>query len=214
MMLGDSTITRFAVSLFLIAPATAFAQYRMPPIPAEKLTAEQKKALDLVTAPPRGPIGSTGPFIPLLRSPELMNHLQAVGAYLRFNSALPQKLVNMIALLTSRHYTQQYEWDGNYPLSLKSGLSADIANAIGDGRRPESIAGDEELVYNFVTELLQNKSVSDFTYARLVGKFGERGVVDATALVGYYSTLAMIMNVAHSPGQPDSKAPKLAPFPH
>ena len=119
-----------------------------------------------------------------MRSPELMNHLQAVGGYLRFNSALPQKLVNMIALLTSRHYTQQYEWDGNYPLSLKSGLSADIANAIGEGRRPENIAGDEELVYNFVTELLQNKSVSDLTYARLVGKFGEQGVVDATATGG------------------------------
>jgi hypothetical protein len=43
---------------------------------------------------------------------------------------------------------------------------------------------------------------------------GEQGVVDATAIVGYYSTLAMIMNVARAPGQPDSKAPKLAPFPH
>jgi len=187
----------------------------MPPIPAEKLTPEQKKVIELVTAPPRGPIGSTGPFIPLLRSPELMNRLQAVGGYLRFNSALPQKLVNMIALLTSRHYTQQYEWDGNYPLSLKSGLSADIANAIGDGRRPESIAaGHEELVYNCVTELLQNKGVSDLTDAGVVGKFGEQGVVDAAAIVGYYSTLAMVMNVARSPGQPDSKAPKLAPFPH
>src|SRR5258705_2562704 len=207
-------MTRLVIMLIFIAPAGGLAQNRIPPIPAEKLTPAQKKVIELVTAPPRGPIGSTGPFIPLLRSPELMSRLQAVGGYLRFNSTLPQKLVNMIALLTSRHYTQQYEWDGNYPLSLKSGLSADIANAIGDGRRPESIAGDEELVYNFVTELLQNKSVSDPTYARLVGKFGEQGVVDAAAIVGYYSTLAMVMNVARSPGQPDSKAPKLAPFPH
>ena len=207
-------MNRFALTIFLIAPAAGVAQNRMPPIPAEKLTADQKKVIELVTAPPRGPIGSTGPFIPLMRSPELMNRLQAVGGYLRFNSVLPQKLVNMIALLTSRYYTQQYEWDGNYPLSLKSGLSADIANAIGDGRRPEHIGGDDELVYNFVTELLQNKSVSDPTYAGLVGKFGEQGVIDATATVGYYSTLAMVMNVARAPGQPDSKAPKLAPFPH
>jgi len=207
-------MNRFALAIFLLAPAAGVAQNRMPPIPAEKLTAEQKKVIELVTAPPRGPIGSTGPFIPLMRSPELMNRLQAVGGYLRFNSVLPQKLVNMIALLTSRYYTQQYEWDGNYPLSLKSGLSAEIANAIGDGRRPEHIGGDDELVYNFVTELLQNKSVSDPTYAGLVGKFGEQGVIDATATVGYYSTLAMVMNVARAPGQPDSKAPKLAPFPH
>jgi len=207
-------MNRFAITLLLIVPAGGLAQNRMPPIAAEKLTPEQKKVIELVTAPPRGPIGSTGPFIPLMRSPELMNRLQSVGGYLRFNSVLPQKLVNMIALLTSRYYTQQYEWDGNYPLSLKSGLSVEIANAIGDGRRPEHIGRDDELVYNFVTELLQNKSVSDPTYAGLVGKFGEQGVVDATATVGYYSTLAMVMNVARAPGQPDSKAPKLAPFPH
>jgi 4-carboxymuconolactone decarboxylase len=102
-------MNRFAVTLLLIVSAGGLAQNRMPPIAAEKLTPEQKKVIELVTAPQRGPIGSTGPFIPLMRSPELMNRLQAVGGYLRFNSVLPQKLVNMIALLTSRHYTQQYE---------------------------------------------------------------------------------------------------------
>src|SRR5258706_11753415 len=111
-------MNRFAVTLFLMAPAAGLAQNRMPPIPAEKLTLEQKKVIELVTAPPRGPIGSTGPFIPLMRSPELMNRLQAVGGYLPFNSVLPQKLVNMIALFSSRPYTQQNEWDGNYSLSI------------------------------------------------------------------------------------------------
>src|SRR5437899_294303 len=71
-------MNRFAVTLLLITPAAVLAQNRMPPIPAEKLTPEQKKVIELVTAPPRGPIGSTGPFIPLLRSPELMNRLLAV----------------------------------------------------------------------------------------------------------------------------------------
>lgn len=201
-------------SLLLVFAVVGLAQNRMPPIPADKLTPEQKKVIELVTAPPRGPIGSTGPFIPLLRSPELMNRMQAVGGYLRFNSVIPQKLVNMIALLVARQYTQQYEWDGNYPLSIKNGLSADIANAIGDGRRPPSMGADEEMMYNFVTELVQNKSVSDATYERMVAKLGEQGVIDAAGTVGYYSTLAMVMNVARSPGQPDSKAPKLAPLPH
>lgn len=202
----------FALSLLL--PAAGLAQNRMPPIPAEKLTPEQKKVLDLVQRPPRPPVGTTGPFIPLLRSPELMNRSQEVGAYLRFNSAIPQKLVNMIALLVARQYTQQYEWDGNYPLSIKNGLSPDIANAIGDGRRPSKMDADEEMLYNFVTELLQNKSVSDASYERMVAKFGEKGAVDAAATIGYYTTLATIMNMARSPGQPDSKATTLAPLPH
>ncbi len=186
----------------------------MPAIPADKLTPEQKKVLDIVTGPPRGPAAAGGPFVPLLRSPELMNRLQAVGAYVRFNNSLPKKLVEIAALMTARQFTQQYEWDGNYPLALKAGLSAGAADAIAVGRRPESLADDEEPVYNFIAELLQNKSVSDPTYARMVAKFGEQGVVDAAATVGYYSTLAMIMNVARSPAQPNSTAPKLAPFPH
>ncbi|MSV35180.1 MAG: carboxymuconolactone decarboxylase family protein [Bryobacterales bacterium] len=201
-------------ALLLVFAAAGLAQYRMPPIPADKFTPEQKKALELVQRPPRPPVGTTGPFIPLLRSPELMNRLQETGAYLRFQSSLPQKLVNMIALLTARYYTQQYEWDGNYPMSIKNGLSPAIADAIGDGRRPANMDADEEMLYNFVTELLQNKSISDPSYERMIAKFGEKGAVEAAATVGYYSTLAGIMNMARSPRQPDSKAPKLAPLPH
>jgi 4-carboxymuconolactone decarboxylase len=204
---------RFITS-FLLLSVSALAQDRMPPIPAEKLTSAQKKVLEVVTGPPRGAAGAGGPFVPLLRSPELMNHLQAVGGYLRFNNSLPKKLVELAALMTARHFTQQYEWDGNYSLALGAGLSSDTINAIAAGRRPDKLAVDEEVVYNFIAELLQYLSVSDATYERLLSKFGEQGVVDTVGLVGYYSTLAMILNVARSPGQPDSSAPKLAPFPH
>ena len=72
---------------------------------------------------------------------------------------------------------------------------------------------DEEIVYDFCSELQHNQSVSDATYTRAVSKFGEQGVIDTTALVGYYTTLAMIMNVARSPLPEGKKAP-LASFPH
>jgi 4-carboxymuconolactone decarboxylase len=199
--------------LLLIFPAVALAQDRMPPIPADKLTPAQKKAVELLVATPRGAAGPTGPFIPLLRSPELMNRLQAVGEYVRFHNSVPQKIVEMATIMSARQFAQQYEWDAHYPLALKAGLAADTANAIGTGRRPASLAPDEEVAYNFVVELLQNKSVSDPTYANMMAKFGEQGVIDTTGLVGYYSTLAMILNVARTPGQPGSTAPKLTPFP-
>jgi 4-carboxymuconolactone decarboxylase len=199
--------------LFLLLPAAVLAQDRMPPIPADKLTPAQKKAVELLTATPRGAAGPTGPFIPLLRSPELMNRLQAVGEYLRFHNSVPQKLVEMAIIISARQFAQQYEWDSHYPLALKAGLAADTANAIAAGRRPETLTPDEEVAYNFVAELLQNKSVSDPTYAKMMSKFGEQGVIDTAGLVGYYSTLAMILNVARTPGQPGSTAPKLSPFP-
>lgn len=204
---------RYTAATLLLWSIPALAQDRMPPIPADKLTPAQKHSSELLAATPRGAGGAGGPFVPLLRSPELMDRLQAVGEYLRFKNSVPQKLVEMAIIMTARQFMQQYEWNAHYPLAVKAGLPAETANAIAVGRRPDSLAADEELVYNFVAELLQNKSVSDPTYARMLAKFGEQGVVDTTGLVGYYSTLAMILNVARSPAQADSTAPKLAPFP-
>jgi len=205
---------RLNITLLLVLSILGLAQDRLPPIPADKLTPAQKKAAELLAATPRGAAVAGGPFVVLMRSPELMNHLQAVGAYLRFNNSVPQKLVEMGIIMTARQFTQQYEWDTHYMLALKAGLPKETANDIALGRRPDHLAPDEELMYNFVSELLQNKSVSDQTYARMLAKFGEQGVVDATGLVGYYQTIALLLNVARSPSPADSQAPKLAPLPH
>ena len=74
------------------------------------------------------------------------------------------------------------------------------------------MAEDEEIVYDFCDELLHNQSVSDPTYARMLAKFGEPGVVEAASLEGYYTYLSMIMNTARSPLAPGAK-PALVPFP-
>jgi 4-carboxymuconolactone decarboxylase len=184
----------------------------MPPVPKDKMTEAQKKALEEVVAS-RGAGGAEGPFVPMLRSPELMNRLQTFGEYVRFHNSIGTKLTEFVILLTARQWTQQYEYDAHQPLALKAGLNQEIISAITEGRRPTGMAADEEIVYDFCSELRQNQGVSDATYARAVGKFGEQGVIDMTGLVGYYTTLAMIMNVARSPLPEGKKAP-LAPFPH
>jgi 4-carboxymuconolactone decarboxylase len=206
--------SRYLATFVLILSAAASAQDRMPPIPADQLTPAQKRSIELLQATPRGITVARGPFVPLLRSPGLLDRLQAVGEYLRFHNTIPQTLVEMTILMTARQWTQQYEWNAHYPLALKAGLKPEIIAAIAAGRHPQGMTVDEDMVYNFVTELTENKSVSDLTYDRLVKKFGEQGVIDTTGLVGYYSTLGAIMSVARSPAQSNSTAPSLAPFPH
>ncbi len=207
-----ATFALDACILLLIVGAAA-AQDRMPPIPKDKMTEAQKKAFDEVTSGPRGAGGAEGPFVPLLRSPEFMSVLQKTGEYVRFHNSIGPKLTEFVILLTARQWTQQYEYDVHQVNGLKAGVKQETISAITEGRRPTGMAADEEIVYDFCTELRQNQSVSDATYARAVSKFGEQGVVDMTGLVGYYTTLAMIMNVARSPLADGKKAP-LAPFPH
>jgi 4-carboxymuconolactone decarboxylase len=205
-----ATVSKFLFLMFLAVPIMASAQDRLPPIPADKLTDEQKKSIaDFKTA--RGAEVS-GPFWPLLRSPEVMTRARAMGDYLRYKSALPPRLSEFVILMTARQWTQQYEWNTHYDIAIKAGLKLEVARAIAEGRRPEGMAEDEQILYDFCTELQHNRSITDATYARMVAKFGEPAVVDTIGIVGYYSLLAMMLNTARTPAGTGT-APILAPFP-
>jgi 4-carboxymuconolactone decarboxylase len=199
-----------ACLLLLGVSMTVTAQDRMPPLPTEQLTEAQKNAVaDFVAARKVAP---SGPFIPLLRSPEVMNRARAMGDYLRYNSVLPPRLSELAILIAARRWTQNYEWEVHAALAAQGGLAADIIRAVADGRRPDAMAGDEDALYRLCTELHQNQSVSDSTYERAIGLFGEQGVIDIVGISGYYTMLAMVLNTARTP-VPAGHAPALAPFP-
>jgi 4-carboxymuconolactone decarboxylase len=186
------------------------AQDRMPPIPADHLTDAQKKAIEEFKTARSADI--SGPFVPLLRSPEVMTRARAMGDYLRFKSSLPPRLSEFVILLTARWWTQEYEWHAHQPLALKGGLRGDIVEAIAQGRRPERMADDEDALYAVVDELRRNQSVSDATYARAIAAVGEQGLIDGIAIAGQYTMLAMVLNTARTP-LPAGATPALAPFP-
>lgn len=183
---------------------------RMPPIAPEKMTEAQKKAVSDIIAGPRGHL--VGPFIPLLRSPDFMGRLQRTGEYLRFNSALAPRLVELAVLITARHWSQNFEWHHHRMLAEKAGLKTAVCDALAEARRPSGMADDETVVYDFLDELIRTRTVSDATWERANALFGERGIIDLIGVHGYYSLLAMILNASHAP-LPDGAKPGLQPLP-
>jgi 4-carboxymuconolactone decarboxylase len=179
---------------------------RMPPIPPECYSPAQARAAAELVSGPRGAV--FGPFVPLLRSPDLLSPLQKAGEYLRYRSALEPRLSELAILIVSRRWAQQVEWHIHAPIAASVGLAAQTIAALSEGRRPDTLAPDEAVVHDFLQELLDNRSVSDVTYGRAVELFDERGVVDLVGICGYYSLLAMLMNVARTP-LPDGTAPPL-----
>ena len=183
-----------------LACGTAAAQTpppdRMPPIPPESLTPAQKQASDEFSAARKTPV--FGPFVPLLRSPELMTAARSMGDYLRYKSTLEPRLSEFAILIVAREWTQDLEWQVHQPIALKAGLRPEIVQAVADGRRPPGMAEDEEIVWDFAAELHRTKGVSDATYARALGRFGEQGVMDLAGINGYYTLLAMAMNAART----------------
>ncbi len=181
---------------------------RLPPLPPERMTPRQREVAEAIAGGPRG--GLRGPFQAWLRSPEVADRFQRVGEYVRFNSSIPPALNELAILVTAREWTAQFEWHAHHALAMKAGLPPAVAEAIARGERPEGMDADQRAVHDFASELHRERSVSDATYAAVVERFGERGLVDLVATCGYYVAVAMTLNVARVP-LPDGVPPPLAP---
>jgi 4-carboxymuconolactone decarboxylase len=166
----------------------------MPEIPENEYSEAQQKAAQTFLETRDTPV--FGPFAVLLRSPELMTRAQQMGEYLRYRSSIGPRLSEFAILITAREWTQDYEWYVHQPHALKAGLKPEIVDAVFEGRRPGRMAEDEETLYDFMTELSHTKRVSDTTYERALKQFGEQGVINIIGLQGYYSLLAMTLNVS------------------
>ena len=189
---------------------TAVLPERMKEIPEEQLSDAQKRAAAEIASGPRGSV--RGPFIALMRSPGLMVGMQNLGAFIRFECKLDHR-VNMLAgLMVARQWSNQYIWNGHITQALEAGLGASLIEAIREGRRPVDMDPLLETTHDFLTEVLANKGASDATYARAVAALGEQGVVELLGVTGYFTTNAMVMNVARTPPR-GAKAPLLPGLP-
>ena len=173
---------------------------RLPPLPLEELDPQQRAAADELIAGPRKAV--VGPFIPLLRSPVLLTRVEKVGEYLRFHSALSPRVTEIATLIVARHWTQQFEWSTHVPKALAAGTQPETIASLREGMRPDHMDEEEACAHDFAIELLHHQGVSDLTYLRACERFGERGVVDLTGLIGYFAMVNMVLNMAHTPHEP------------
>jgi len=203
--LGSTLLTPF-----LILSHAAHGQDRMPPITAEAMTPEQTEAVEELRRV-RG-IELRGPWHPLLRSPEVLDRARTMGDYLRYDSALEPELSEFLILLTAREWTQQYEWHAHQQIALEAGIPLATITAIAEGRQPEAMTAEQAALYALFTELHRSRGASDTTYANALAAVGERGIIDAVSIIGYYTLLAMVMNTVRTPLPAGSEA-GLAPLP-
>ncbi|PYS55157.1 MAG: 4-carboxy muconolactone decarboxylase [Acidobacteria bacterium] len=205
-------LTLLVLALAAQTPNTAnlgLVGNRFKPLAFDQMTPEQKTmTMNLLTGERRG---MGGPFNVLLRSPEMGDLAQKLGAQVRFHSSLPPRLNELAIILTARYWTAQYEWRAHKAAALQAGLSPAIVDAIAAGKRPASMQADEQALYNFGDELLKTKHVSDATFQAAIKAFGERGVVDAIGVMGYYQLVSMILNVDRYP-LPEGAKPELQPL--
>jgi 4-carboxymuconolactone decarboxylase len=167
---------------------------RFPQLTMDQLDAAQKSVGEEIVKV--SSVGIGGPYNPMIRSPVLTKRMLDLFAYLRWETSVPMRLNEFAILIIGRQWRSQVEWYAHVPIALKAGLSAEIIAELKTSKRPSSMAEDEALVYDFVTELTTTHKVSDQTYARAKKIFSDQQIVDLTAVSGNYVMVAMLLAMA------------------
>ena len=155
------------------------------------LSPRQQEISDRITSR-RG--GTRGPFLVWLRSPELCEKVEALGAFCRFESSLDPRLRELSLLIAARHWDAQYSWNAHVGKAADLGVSRESLTALAEHREPHFTSKDEDVVYRFSSEILDDHFVSDATFSEALAELGEQGVVDLIGSLGNFSMLAMLLN--------------------
>ena len=187
------------------------AKERLPMVAFEQMNEAQRAAAQALIAGPRK--GVYGPFLPLLRSPELLDRVAKVGEYLRFGSTLGDRVRELATCAAARHVSNQFEWLMHEPLARKAGVAESTLEALRCGAQPKGLPADEDAALSLALELMRSHGVSDVTWEAALAQFGEQGAVELVSLVGYFVMVSWLMNVARTPPLASAQGEPLDAFP-
>jgi 4-carboxymuconolactone decarboxylase len=193
----------FAATMF--SPSAVGKEPRFPQLTMDQLDEKQKPLGEQVMKV--SSVGLAGPYNPMMRSPVLGQRLFDLFHYLRWETSVPTKLNEFAILIIGRQWRSQVEWYAHAPLAAKAGLSPEIIAELKASKRPSSMAEDEAVVYDFVTELTTTQKVSDESYARIKKVFNDQQIVDLTAVAGNYVMVAMMLAMAEETVPPGKEPP-------
>jgi len=169
---------------------------RLTPKRPEELEPEQRERYEEVARvrPPRpdGQIG--GPFDPWLRSPELSRRAMGLGDFIWQRTTLDRRLIELAILVTGRAWRSNVEWVAHARYAREFGVSQETIDEIFKQRRPERAPDDEKLVYDVSHALHATRDLPMDLYQRAVARFGERGLVELLATLGFYTFVSMTLN--------------------
>ena len=181
---------------------------RIAILPLDEMTPEQRRIHDDIVAS-RGNY-SNGPFPPLMHQPRIAEPTHKLGEFIRYHTSLGSRLSELAILIVARHWDCNFEWHQHADIALRSDVQPGIVESLSKGERPTGLREDENVVYEFASSLLERHNVPAEVYAKATDLFGAVGVVELTALLGYYTMLALSLN-AHELSLPPGVEPPLPP---
>lgn len=182
-------------------PASSEFEERIPLPEWDSMTSEQRAIAERLVQGPRK--GVVGPFVPLMRAPRLLNLLEPLGSELRFRGQLDERIRELVICAVARHTSNQFEWTVHVPLATRAGVHPSALAEVLEGRVPTDVAVDERVALEFAQSVMVTHDVSDALFDEAKSTFGDEGVVELVALIGYFVTVCWMMNVARTTSHGD-----------
>lgn len=183
---------------------------RLTPIPREAFSAQQQEVFESITGGKRGANrspeeflsadgGMLGPFNAMVHNPALGVVLQRLGEMLRHEGALGDDAREIAILVVAASWRARFEWWAHAPIARRAGVTDAVLDALASGRAPSMESSLLTAVHDYAFELVHDRQVSDSTYQRAASELGEAALVELTILLGYYTTISMILNAFDVP---------------
>ena len=184
---------------------------RLPVLSFDEMTPDQLELYrDILNGPrgqgPRavqlssGAGGLAGPFNAMLYAPAVGHALQELGAAIRFGTKLTPRIREMAILVVAQAWDSGYERVSHELIGRDAGLTDPEIEALRVGDDPKFADEQEQAAYAVTRALTGRADLDDQEYAAAVAALGTEALVELSALVGYYSTLALQLRIFRVPG--------------
>ncbi|GAB1575713.1 carboxymuconolactone decarboxylase family protein [Bordetella petrii] len=181
------------------------------PLPSpDAMSADQKRVYEQIVSGPRGRL--VGPLRAALHNPDLAERWQALGALLRYGTSLPPRVSELAILVTARRWNSQIEWHIHAQAAAAAGVPSAVIEAIRTRREPVFEQAGDAIAYEFSRQLQETGQVDQELYGRALAAWHVVGVVELTAVVGYYTMVSMTLNAHEIPMPDNAPAPLDTPL--
>jgi 4-carboxymuconolactone decarboxylase len=164
---------------------------RIEALTPEQMNTAQRSVHDEAAAGQRG--HAPVPLTAWIRSPALARHAQRLGEAIRFDAALPPRIIALAALTVAAYWRAPYVWSAQEKKVAAAGVSRSAIDAIANRTAPVLDDPHDAAAYSVVHALLEKQELDDATYAMAIAAFGEQGVVELVATAGYYTLVSMTL---------------------
>ncbi len=168
---------------------------RFPAASRESIPQEQVAAFDAIVSTRNNVVPEQGPIAVQLHVPEIAQRGEVLRAYLRADgSTLPDNVAELAMLTTARELDCQFIWHAHAAAGRRSGLSDALVDSLRDKQELPALSSAEAAVINYGREFFRTRRVSQGAFDAARAEFGDRGLIELTNLMGYYSVLAFNIN--------------------